>query len=51
MAKYIPPRNFNMVLDGVYRCIVPTDLNFPFLDRLHLKFIVYLSNKSIPEDL
>ncbi|KNB46707.1 tyrosine phosphatase [Blastocystis sp. subtype 4] len=51
MAKYIPPRNFNMVLDGVYRCIVPTDLNFPFLDRLHLKTIVYLSNEEIPDAL
>ena len=51
MAKYIPPRNFNMVLDGVYRCIVPTDLNFPFLDRLHLRSIVYLSNKPMSDDL
>lgn len=40
-----------MVLDGVYRCIVPTDLNFPFLDRLHLKTIVYLSNEEIPDAL
>lgn len=51
MAKYIPPRNFNMVTDDVYRCITPTDINFPFLERLKLKSVVYLSSIEMSESL
>ena len=40
-----------MVLDGIYRCTVPIDLNYPFLDSLHPKTIVYLSNEEVPESL
>ena len=51
MAKYIPPRNFNAVLNNIYRSSIPTELNFPFLERLKLKTIVYLSSLPIPESL
>lgn len=51
MAKYIPPRNFNMVTENIYRCITPTDLNYPFLERLNLKSIVYLSSNEMSESL
>ena len=51
MAKYIPPRNFNAVLNNIYPSSIPTELNFPFLERLKLKTIVYLSSLPIPESL
>lgn len=51
MATYIPPRNFNAVLNNIYRSSIPTDLNHPFLERLHLKTIVYLSSLPITESL
>lgn len=51
MAKFIPPRNFNAVLNDVYRSSIPTDINHPFLERMKLKTIVYLSSLPVPESL
>lgn len=51
MAKFIPPRNFNAVLSDVYRSSMPTDINHPFLERMKLKTIVYLSSLPVPESL
>lgn len=42
----IPPPNFGMVEDGLYRSGQPNELSYPFLERLHLKTIVWLA----PED-
>ncbi|TNY19890.1 tyrosine phosphatase family-domain-containing protein [Rhodotorula diobovata] len=41
-----PPLNFSMILPGVYRSGHPHKTNFPFLDSLNLRSIMYLS----PED-
>ena len=37
MARLIPPVNFGMVEENLYRSGLPTELNFPFLERLRLK--------------
>jgi len=41
--RYIPPINFGMVADDLYRSGQPNELNFPFLEKLHLKTIVFLA--------
>ena len=51
MTKYIPPRNFNMVYNNIYRCTTPSDLNYPFLERLRLKTVVYLSDDPVSSEL
>ncbi|EPZ30842.1 protein-tyrosine phosphatase [Rozella allomycis CSF55] len=33
-----------MVEEDIYRCGVPNELNFPFLEKLRLKSIIYLSS-------
>eukprot|EP00037_Helgoeca_nana_P005961 m.55446 g.55446 ORF g.55446 m.55446 type:complete len:169 (-) comp16878_c0_seq2:296-802(-) len=45
-ARNIPPANFGHVEEGLYRSGQPNDLNFPFLEKLQLKAVLYLS----PED-
>ncbi|TPX55315.1 hypothetical protein PhCBS80983_g05409 [Powellomyces hirtus] len=40
---YIPPLNFGMVEENLYRSGQPNDLNFPFLEKLGLKTVVYLA--------
>ncbi|KDE09359.1 hypothetical protein MVLG_00673 [Microbotryum lychnidis-dioicae p1A1 Lamole] len=42
----IPPPNFGMVEDSLYRSGQPLELNFPFLEKLALKSIIWLA----PED-
>ncbi|KAK4054548.1 tyrosine-protein phosphatase required for protection against superoxide stress (By similarity) [Microbotryomycetes sp. JL201] len=42
----IPPPNFGMVEDSLFRSGQPSELNFPFLEKLKLKTIVWLA----PED-
>ncbi|KAL8293789.1 hypothetical protein RQP46_000490 [Phenoliferia psychrophenolica] len=44
--KLIPPPNFGMVEDGLYRSGQPSELSFPFLEKLRLKSIIWLA----PED-
>lgn len=39
----IPPPNFGYVEPDLYRCAVPGEMNFAFLQTLHLKTVVYLS--------
>ena len=39
----IPPPNFGYVEPELYRCAIPGELNFSFLQTLHLKTAVYLS--------
>ncbi|KAK4056647.1 tyrosine-protein phosphatase required for protection against superoxide stress (By similarity) [Microbotryomycetes sp. JL221] len=42
----IPPLNFGMIEDGLYRSSQPLELNFPFVEKLKLKTMVWLA----PED-
>ncbi|KAM0791274.1 hypothetical protein ACM66B_005750 [Microbotryomycetes sp. NB124-2] len=42
----IPPPNFGMVEDSLFRSGQPSELNFPFLEKLKLQTIVWLA----PED-
>ncbi|CAM9161394.1 unnamed protein product [Chrysoparadoxa australica] len=39
---YFPPVNFGYVEEGLYRCAHPCEINFPFLERLKLKTLIYL---------
>eukprot|EP00002_Diphylleia_rotans_P035290 TRINITY_DN7688_c0_g1_i1.p1 TRINITY_DN7688_c0_g1~~TRINITY_DN7688_c0_g1_i1.p1 ORF type:complete len:177 (+),score=33.64 TRINITY_DN7688_c0_g1_i1:51-581(+) len=39
---YIPPMNFGLVEEDLYRSGFPNELNFPFLERLKLKTIIFL---------
>ncbi|XP_004348965.1 tyrosine phosphatase [Capsaspora owczarzaki ATCC 30864] len=41
--NYMPPMNFGMVEEDLYRSGQPNELNFPFLEKLHLKTIVFLA--------
>lgn len=43
MSYFIPPVNYGMVEEDLYRSGQPNELNFPFLERLHLKTIIYLA--------
>lgn len=45
----VPPFNFSMVDNGVYRSGFPNIINFPFLETLHLRSIVYLCPEPYPE--
>ncbi|GAA6058445.1 hypothetical protein JCM3770_005080 [Rhodotorula araucariae] len=45
-SRAFPPLNFSLILPGVYRSGHPHKTNFPFLDSLNLRSIMYLS----PED-
>eukprot|EP01028_Stygiella_incarcerata_P001723 TRINITY_DN1317_c0_g1_i1.p1 TRINITY_DN1317_c0_g1~~TRINITY_DN1317_c0_g1_i1.p1 ORF type:complete len:167 (+),score=30.61 TRINITY_DN1317_c0_g1_i1:56-556(+) len=40
---YIPPVNFGHVEVGLFRSGHPSELNFPFLETLHLKKIIFLA--------
>lgn len=41
-SKVVPPANFGMVCDGLYRMGQPNELNFSFMRRLNVKTIVFL---------
>eukprot|EP01116_Phalansterium_solitarium_P012185 TRINITY_DN28236_c0_g1_i1.p1 TRINITY_DN28236_c0_g1~~TRINITY_DN28236_c0_g1_i1.p1 ORF type:complete len:190 (-),score=22.14 TRINITY_DN28236_c0_g1_i1:166-660(-) len=49
--NYIPPLNFGFVEDDLYRSGQPNELNFPFLEKLHLKKIIWLSAEDPSEQL
>ena len=51
MARLIPPVNFGMVEENLYRSGLPTELNFPFLERLRLKKIIYLAQDEVDATL
>jgi tyrosine-protein phosphatase OCA1 len=42
-ARLIPPTNFGYVEDQLVRCGQPVELNFPFMETLKLKKIIYLA--------
>ncbi|EQC28392.1 hypothetical protein SDRG_13721 [Saprolegnia diclina VS20] len=43
MSYFIPPVNYGMIEEDLYRSGIPNELNFPFLERLNLRKIVYLA--------
>eukprot|EP00004_Rigifila_ramosa_P006088 TRINITY_DN16771_c0_g1_i1.p2 TRINITY_DN16771_c0_g1~~TRINITY_DN16771_c0_g1_i1.p2 ORF type:complete len:178 (+),score=42.55 TRINITY_DN16771_c0_g1_i1:26-535(+) len=48
MALFIPPMNFGLVENDLYRSAQPNELNFPFLETLSLKTILYLGPDEPP---
>ncbi|KAL0234354.1 hypothetical protein PCE1_001390 [Barthelona sp. PCE] len=44
-VRFVPPINFGCVEHGIYRSGFPAALNFPFLETLNLRTIVYLANQ------
>ncbi|URE14947.1 phosphatase [Musa troglodytarum] len=46
---FVPPLNFAMVNDGVFRSGFPETTNFGFLETLKLRSIVYLCPEPYPE--
>lgn len=45
-----PPLKFSMIERNLYRGAYPREVNFPFLETLHLKTIVSLTPKPITEE-
>lgn len=43
---YVPPLNFSLVEEGIYRSGHPVPVNFPFLKKLNLKTVIYLGDKE-----
>lgn len=50
-GSLIPPLNFGIVEKDVTRSGMPNELNFPFLEGLQLRTIVYLSTEEVPDPL
>lgn len=46
----VPPPNFSMVEEGIYRSSFPQSSNFPFLQTLNLRSIIYLCPEPYPEE-
>ncbi|KAL9426948.1 hypothetical protein AB3S75_033683 [Citrus x aurantiifolia] len=49
-AVLVPPPNFSMVEEGIYRSSFPQSSNFPFLQTLNLRSIIYLCPEPYPEE-
>ncbi|TPX38325.1 hypothetical protein SmJEL517_g00110 [Synchytrium microbalum] len=43
---YIPPLNFGMIEEDLYRSGQPNELNFPFLEKLGLRTVVFLAQEE-----
>eukprot|EP00658_Telonema_sp_P-2_P035819 TRINITY_DN25994_c0_g1_i1.p1 TRINITY_DN25994_c0_g1~~TRINITY_DN25994_c0_g1_i1.p1 ORF type:complete len:188 (+),score=37.75 TRINITY_DN25994_c0_g1_i1:159-722(+) len=50
-VQLIPPFNFGYVEENLYRCGLPVELNFHFLDKLNLKTIIYLASEPPSQQL
>lgn len=46
---FIPPAQFGLVCEGLVRSGQPTELNFPFLEKLDLKTVLWLA-PEMPSD-
>ncbi|OAY32278.1 tyrosine-protein phosphatase DSP3 [Manihot esculenta] len=46
----VPPANFSMVEDGIFRSALPQPPNFPFLETLNLRSIIYLCLEPYPQE-
>ncbi len=51
MSYFVPPCNYGMVEYDLSRSGQCHQLNFPFLERLHLKTIIYLSHDEPSQPL
>mmetsp|Transcript_65967 Transcript_65967/g.208820 ORF Transcript_65967/g.208820 Transcript_65967/m.208820 type:complete len:166 (+) Transcript_65967:126-623(+) len=51
MAFFLPPLSYGMVEDELYRSGEPNDLNFPFLERLKLKTVIFLGHDEPSQQL
>ena len=51
MAAFMPPQNFGMVELDLYRSGHPNELNFPFLEKLHLRTVIHLAPDELPSSL
>ena len=47
----VPPQNFGFVEPDLYRSSQPTELNFPFLEKLRLRTAIYLAPDEPPAPL
>lgn len=47
----IPPPNFGVVEEGLYRSSQPTEANFPHLDKLALRTVIWLAPEEANEPL
>jgi tyrosine-protein phosphatase OCA1 len=47
----IPPANYGVVEEGLYRSALPNELNFPFLEQLQIKTILHMSTEELSEQL
>ncbi|CAG8466046.1 9292_t:CDS:2 [Cetraspora pellucida] len=43
---FIPPLNYGMIEEDLYRSGQPNELNFPFLEKLGLKTVVWLASEE-----
>lgn len=50
-GSLIPPTNFGIVEEDLYRSGMPNELNFPFLEKLRLKTVIYLASDDISDKL
>ena len=46
----VPPLNFALVADGIYRSGYPNKKNFEFLSRLNLKSVLYLCDDEYSQE-
>jgi tyrosine-protein phosphatase-like protein OCA2 len=47
---YVPPLNFALVEDSIYRSGHPVPINFPFLKTLGLRTVIYVGDKDDNEE-
>ena len=47
-STFVPPANFGLVEMDLYRSGLPNELNFPFLEKLQLRTVIYLAPDELP---
>ena len=50
LTVLVPPINFSMIQNGLYRSGFPVDINFPFISRLRLHTILNLASEEYSRD-
>ncbi|XP_073127300.1 inositol diphosphatase DSP1-like [Henckelia pumila] len=48
-SRFLPPLNFSMVDHGIYRSGFPDTPNFPFLETIGIRSIIYLCPEPYPQ--
>ena len=51
MGSFIPPQNFGLVENDLYRAAQPNELNFPFMEKLRLRTVINLAPDELPPAL